>query len=44
MQSMQKEDIVIWILDREFSKHITSEKALLSQFVEKATSIGILWR
>ena len=44
MQSMQKEDIVIWILDSECSRHITSDKALLSQVVEKAITIGILWR
>ena len=44
MQSLQKEDTVIRILDSECSMYITSDKALLSLLVEKITSIGILCR
>ena len=44
MHSMQKEDTIIWILDSECSRHITSDKSILSKSVKKATSIGIIWR
>ena len=36
--------MVIWILDSKCSRHITSDEALLSQLIEKAGTIGILWR